>query len=300
MKKILSLVAFVPMLLLALCTISCGSDDDTPTPSTGGEGGGNTTAETPDVVLYTFTNAAADYASLELTEDSRYIIQRAQSSSPNKVRQYGDTKKATCLAPGAKAAHTRVSAYESMIVEGKFTKKDGSYILEGFGIATIVVKDKTATVTITENGKEAKVLTANMTIPTGKESDLTNKVCHSWKVTKIEVTSEGESTPIISGTPEQIEEQIEEGAPTEITVSKVGTYMIKYTYGEPEVAHWRWYDEAKAIMQYTWEYNATDINWDSRTDSGFCIISVDGNNAVVTEDIEEEGLTMVTYLTRTK
>lgn len=33
MKKILTLVAFVPMLLFSLCIVSCGSDDDGTNPS---------------------------------------------------------------------------------------------------------------------------------------------------------------------------------------------------------------------------------------------------------------------------
>lgn len=299
------------MLVMMLSTVailsSCGGDDDnTPTNPSGDDsgsttgggttGGGTTggTTNAADVAIYAFTDAAADYVSLELTEDSRYIIERNVSVS--KTPQQGADPNATCFAPALRKNLSRASYYESKIVEGKCTKSNGKYILEGFGTATIVVVDRIATVTITENGKREQVLKATMTIPTGKESDLTNKLCHTWKITKLVFKYTDAS---FSFTPEEYAKENEGFAPAYVTISKVGTYLVTDIQGVSEMAHWRWDNEAEGIMQYSWDYDAAGTNWNSR-EAGFATVAFEGETIVVTEDFVDEHYTSIAYCTRVK
>lgn len=290
MKKILTLAAFIPMLLLSLCIVSCGSDDD----STNSGGGGGNTEETADIALYTFTDTKAEYASLELTEDSRYILVK------NTASLYGmplrnEGMRVTCFSNAVKAMNTRASEFDSDVIVGKFTKSNDTYVLDGFGIATIVVKDKIVTVTIKENGKQEQTLNATVKTPTGKESDLTNKLCHTWKITKITSQSPEGS---FSATPEEWAMMDEDEAPVIVTMSKLGTYMPTCTDGSSDIAHWRWSNESKGIMQYSWDYTATTTNWDSE-DAGFATVSFQGETVVITEDFGD-GESMSFYCIRYK
>lgn len=283
MKKILTLVAFVPMLLLSLCIVSCGSDDDGTNPPVCVIDQGSEI----DFGLYTFTNANAEYASLEITEDARYILVKNSAASYG-IPLRSEGMKATCFASAVKASSTRAS--ESRVIEGKLKKKNGIYELEGFGTATIVVTDKVATVTITENGKKEQVLSATVKTPTGKESELTDRLCHTWEITMITMGSPDGGS--LTTTPAQLAEAEGVPAPIKVTMSKVGTYMVTDTDGSSEIAHWRWSNEDKGIMQYSWEYTATETNWNSE-ESGFVTVSFDGNTAVVREEFKDGSYSVI-------
>lgn len=242
MKKVIfTLLAFVPAMFLSLSTVSCSSDDDNTTTTSGGD---TDTEETSDVALYTFTDASSIFESLEFTESSRYIITRKSGSFSAKTRSYEG---------------------ESMIIEGKYKKNGSVYILDGFGSVSVESQNGLQIVTITETGKTATKQTAKKNEPAKNVSDMTDKICRTWKVD------------------ETIDVKL-------ITITQLGTYLLKYDDNTMDMARWRWSDESKGIVQYSWDFDGTSVNWNSK-ESGFLSVSFEGNKAVIKEVIDGEEYT---------
>lgn len=214
--------------------------------------------------------------------------------------------KFSCFQSSTKNIITRASSEESYIVEGKYSKSDGVYILEGFGSVAIESGNGRVLITITETGKPATTQNATKSLPSIGASDMTTKACRTWKVDKISYTLIDAKTKDVlyaeTGTPEEYAKVGDDDCPTQVTFSRYGSYLVKYTGISPDMARWRWSDETKGILQYSWDFNNTSVNWNSE-DSGLLTISFEGDrNAVLTDVYEskDEISTIITYLTALK
>lgn len=298
-KFIFTLLTIIPVLFLSLTIVSCGSDEEGVTPPSGGQ------EDESDIALYNFTDENSTYESLEFTDGARYIITRKHETYNTKSRSASKVK-FSCFQSSTKSVVTRAPAEKSYIVEGKYRKSDGVYILEGFGSVAIESGNGKVLVTITETGKPATTQNATKSEPSIGASDMTTKACRTWKVDKISYTAIDAKTKEVlyteTATPEEYAKEGDDDAPTQVTFSRYGSYLVKYTDNSLGMARWRWSDETKGILQYSWDFNNTSVNWNSE-DSGLATVSFEGDrNAVVTEVYEDgdEIETTITYLTALK
>lgn len=261
MKKLFSYLAMCMFLVGGMALTACSSDDD-------GNGGNNgdivTPAHAADAMRLTITDQSSAYSSIEFTESGFYLI------TPN----------AAAPAKGISLlrAATPTRASGTNYIYGKYTKSGDTYTLEGFGTVKVVVKNGVVTsLQVQPNGQQPVTLTARLN-EKKTASELTLKICRTWKVTKIDIKSDNEN---FIGNPEDYAKKFKEDSPYEVTVTMSGTYMVKYLSNKLGISSWTWRDESKGIFSYDWSFGTNP------QDAGTCSVKFEGSTLVVTEDMSE-------------
>ncbi len=277
-----SLVAVFMMLSMAGTFASCSDDGTLETP-----------AFEAEAAKYEISGSS-EYRSIELTESGNYIIiKNGNNSRSQKV-------KVPFLGTRVKPTLTRVS-YNNNIY-GKYTKiGDNTYNLEGFGTVKVLMKEGTAyALEVTPIGGETDTVVASVQNKT-PNSDMTNKLCRTWTIEKLyyEYTDEEGS---YSGTYTK-EDVLNSGDyevgewPESVVFTKTGTYMVYYIDQTLAVSTWRWYDESKGLLHYSWDNEFEEFDEDD-----LVTIEFDGATMMITEEYEYESgdwyekEKMVTYL----
>ena len=252
-KNALIALSMIMLSVFSFTFTSCGDDDDDDAPVI------VTPKYAEDAALYQISGKS-DITSIEFTEDGMYIITKANDSSKAKVcGKFVKSKTINSLTRGD-------SDEDNEYIHGKYTKNGDVYTLEGFGTIT-VEKEGVVNVSlkIQPTGKEAYTLSAQP-VKKFEDSDIANKLCRTWKFEKGRlVVNKGDSvlldktSPKISVLLTSLDSVYNEstdryGDFEEITFTKSGTYIVKYVDNTISVAQWKWKDEKKGIIYYSWEY----------------------------------------------
>lgn len=175
------------------------------------------------------------------------------------------------------------------IICGKFTQIDeNQYDLEGYGIVTITgTSNEAFELDITlKNGNTISVGARKE--QTYEDSDATNKLCRTWNISKVGINFEIgipgrmfrydnmvdidkyellirdyiQWTINITGaniSQEEIEALVKESMkefgnrPLSVIFTKSGSYMVEYANSTIGISTWKWEDESKGIMRYSWD-----------------------------------------------
>lgn len=293
MKKYLLSFAVLGMLFAASTLTSCSDDD--------GDGGNLDTPKfEAEAAKYDITTPGARYNSIELTASGNYIVTSDQMNASyapaanNAVERKSITSIFNNPQPKSRAAFAG-------IIYGKYTKvADNEYYLEGFGTIKITSNGGNSfDLDITTTNGNKVVLGANRDNMYG-ESEMTNKLCRTWEMNKISIKAWYNGRQIFNKTYSKSQfdnividgEEIEiEEYPENVIFTKSGTYMVLYDDGTLAVSTWRWGNESKGVLNYSWDYN-----WDDPDLSGNVTLSFAGNQLYIYE-IDEETEDGETYKT---
>lgn len=248
-----SLTAVVVVLCMSFITLSCDKNGITAEIS-------SDINNLDDVALYSFRDKSAGISSLELTESSRYIIIRNTA--------------------------TKASTSEKPVIEGKYTKKDGTYNLEGFGTLTVEPDrdaDGITSLTITETGKAPVTVQAAVTRHSSGVPVLTLKLCRTWNVDKeVEELIDKSSSSVVESstyTPQNYKDAGD--LASEVTFTKNGTILVKMCSGNLVLSSWEWSDKPNILKNF---------DYFDKSDDYFMEISItfDGDCAIMTSE-EDDG-----------
>ena len=300
MKKIKLLAMAVAMMFTATCFTACGSDDD-------GEGIGNIDLPTPQYEQvsgkYEITQAGSPYESIELGASGNYVVTRSYGGYSLAPKAEGRTRMALL----AKRGTTRSTEYYGMIY-GTFTSLGGGkYDLEGFG--TIKLKysgDNVTGIEVTTNGTTTNY--AAEKAPTMSNDDITNALCRTWKITQWRAylrydheTMYDFSAPTVDELNAKIREWGQEvdpdytdddyliefnngNAPQELIFTKSGTYMVTYADSKLAVSTWRWANQTKGLLEYSWN----PFSFDPEELYGRATITFRNNKLEINEGYSDE------------
>lgn len=250
-------------------------------------------------------SAGSPYSSIELTASGNYIIMDSDNSSyyNSLTKSAGQKHTAPTLAKrGFLKASPSVSRTDFNGIEyGTYTKiGENQYDLQDFGTITVNnIDGNTCILTI------SRISEPTVSLPATKaaefdDSDRTNALCRTWNAdrVKIEVWIDEKKTvdktlPASSLNWDIMEEwdnyltYLDIENPRQVIFSKTGTYMVlkisqsgrRYI----EVASWRWENENRGILRYTW--NPDDF-YDY--DSGLIDISFSGNDMTISEEYDSK------------
>ncbi len=275
MKK--NLIKFLlPCLVATFISISftaCSSDSD-------GDGGGSslTPPEYEHISAKYTVSTASTINSIELTASGNYII---ITNSPNysKGLETLGIKKNNFLKMGL---ITRAS-YNN-IIYGKFQKiSETEYYLEEYGTINITPDDNDS------YQIEVTPLNGNTIIVGARKNEqytsstATDKLCRTWEITNLGINFKaGDYTfsktvaadnmkglirsfiswiEQISGEKyegdlselEKIGEEYNKVRPTHMTFTKSGTYTVNYINNAMGVSTWKWEQESKGLLHYSWD-----------------------------------------------
>lgn len=309
---------YLLMMFGLICITSCSSDDDEAT---------NLKVPKYEKISAKY-NAIEDNAaikSLELTASGNYIVIKnsgryysAADRTAEKHYIFNNIFKNNSIA-------TRAGSYNN-IIYGKFTKiEENKYKLEGYGIVTISKSnDGVQTLDIALDNGDVMSIGARKE-EQYKSSKATDNLCRTWKIKKFGIEFNygkekfektvdhnnmhelGEElakwTAEIAGVEiskkdiieagESFAEEYNEKKPLSVIFTKSGSYMVDYNNGSLGIAIWKWENEGKGILRYSW--NVDNIN--DQDDGGLCNISYSGNMLNITESFKTKGLDMnVTYI----
>lgn len=281
MKKTISILAAFLFIFTTLSLTSCSDSD----------GGGN--FEEPkfeqDAARYEITSANSPYASIELTASGNYIIIEKNSSYAHSL-----SAKKKSFSFSKKEAKTRASS--DGVIWGKYTKgANGEYILEGFGTIKVESKgDNAYDLDITKNNGSSVVVGANRDNKYSSSSK-TDALCRSWGFDKIraafwlngkKVYDETLNMKQIAGVTDEDSPfyELKDDLPELVIFTKAGTYMVIYSGNELAISTWRWENESKGILRYSWDY---DHLYDPE-ESGTVTTSFSGSSLLITEEYEDE------------
>lgn len=239
---------------------------------------------------FTISSADSPYSSIEFTESGNYLITEKgyyPYFKPSSVlTRSNDQMRANIFNP-VNNQSTR-NSYGG-IIYGRYTvNSNGDYVLEGFGTIKVESNGDTAVdLVIKTNSGQDIVVGANRD-NIMKESDMTNKLCRTWKFDKVHLVYWEEGKKVFDKTlsmAEYIDEEEDDKIPENVIFTKAGTYLVTYSDGELAVSTWRWENEKKGILRYSWDY---DHLYDEDA-SGSVEVRFDGNKLVVVEeDYDEE------------
>ncbi|MDE6650718.1 MAG: hypothetical protein K2K45_12400, partial [Muribaculaceae bacterium] len=239
---------------------------------------------------FTITSADSPYSSVEFTASGNYLITEKSYTpyySPASSLVGSNEHKHGNIFNSKMQASTRDS-YDGVIY-GKYTiNSDGEYVLDGFGTIKVISNGGTAVdLEITTNSGYEIVVGANRdNIMT--ESDMTNKLCRTWKFSKVHLILWEEGKKVFDKTLSMKEygewDELDE-LPENVIFTKSGTYLVTYSDGDLAVSTWRWENEKKGILRYSGDYDHLYDEYES----GTVEVSFDGNQLVIVEeDYDEE------------
>ena len=271
-----ALIALSMIMLSVFCMTfaSCGDDDDD-----------DPVLVTPkyaeDAALYQI-NGTSEFTSIEFTESGMYIITKANESS--KAKGWGKFVKSKSI-----SSFTRSESDAYNYIFGKYTKNGDVYTLEGFGTITVEKKgDVNVSLKIQPTGKEAYTLSAQ---PVKKfdDSEIINKLCRTWKFENGRLVVKKGDTVLVDKTSPKISvllttlDSVYHESPDkyddleEVIFTKSGSYIVKYTDNTLAVAQWKWKDENKGLIYFTWDYGKFD-------EESVIEVSFDKNNDLVVDE----------------
>ncbi|MBR5593836.1 MAG: hypothetical protein IKW46_07170 [Bacteroidaceae bacterium] len=283
---------------------------------------------------YEITDSSSNINSLELTASGNYIVtnnyyiynSKAYRNTENN-KEFSFLNKTVLKINGLS---TRASAYGN-IIYGKFTALgENRYDLEGYGIVTITTDSENAyTLDIAlENGNTVSIGARKE--KTYESSNATNNLCRSWSIEKfgfkvqagpykfeklvddnnieqlfldyfnwiIKISGEEydeEEIAEMKAEAKNIAETYNSAKPLSLIFTKSGSYMVDYNNGAIGISTWKWEDESKGILRYSW--NTQDI--EDEYIGGTVNISYLDNMLMISENVEndvEEGLNVtITY-----
>lgn len=260
MKKVLLfLMAMVGLVSLN----SCSNDDD----------GLKDPAYKEDAALFVITGSNSPYGSIEFTESGQYIITPTWSNrnvAPRKGKFIG-TKEA--------ASRANYDGY----LYGNYTKVgDNEYYLEGFG--TIVVQSVGGTnydlVITKDNGSELTLGARRESIY--QSSDMTDKLCRTWRFYKVHAVEYINGKKVWEDSAYADDIDYNDEMPSQVIFTRAGTYMVVWK-DELDIAYWKWENEKKGIVRYSWNYDYMD----DPDESGTVNVSFSDGELVVYEEYEE-------------
>lgn len=259
---VLLMMAAVPAL------VACGDDDDIDlgTPQYEGISG-----------KYTIDTPASPYQSIELGASGDYIVIKKSSS-------YAAGARSAEAAPQGvfKRAQdaSRATDYNGVIY-GRYTQQaDGRLNLEGFGIVEIVYGTGDEVVGFNLTPASGGMLELDVTKEKVMADDTkTNAICRTWKIESIrEVEYEGGrkvyDETFTAGDPSGYGDDY----PTEVLISKSGTYLVYYQNGYIGISSWKWKNQDAGTFYYSW-----DNSW---YDDEFATVTFEGKSVTVYERYE--------------
>ena len=251
-KNALIAVSMIMLSVFSMTFTSCGDDDDDEPVLV-------TPKYAENAVRYEI-NGTSEFAAIEFTEGGMYVI-------------------------------TKV--YDSGNIHGKYTKNGDVYTLEGFGTVTVEKDgDVNVSLKIQPTGKEAYTLSAQ-SVKKYEDSNINNKLCRTWKFEKGRlVVKKGDSVILdtistktsvlftcLDSIYHQTPDSYDDGA--SVIFTKSGSYIAGNTNNTMSVAQWKWKDDNKSTIYYTWNYGKFD-------EEKVIEVSFDkNNNLVVVEEWED-------------
>ena len=273
-KNALIALSMIMLSVFSMTFASCGDDDDDDPVIT-------TPKYVDDAVRYEI-NGTSEFEAIEFTEGGTYVITKAVESS--KAKGWGNIFKNKTF-----NSLTRSISDADMYIHGKYTKNGDVYTLEGFGTITVEKKgDVNVFLKIQPTGKEAYILSAQ-SVKKYENSDITNKLCRTWKFEKGRlVVKKGDSVILdtistktsvlltcLDSVYHETPDSYDDGAIAVFT--KSGSYIVGNTNNTMSVAQWKWKDENKGTIYYTWDYGKFD-------EENVIEVSFDKNNNLVVDE----------------
>lgn len=314
LDEMLSVGKYVAMAMFVMgMATACSSDDD------------DASLDTPEfeesAAKYVIEDNASPYSSIELTASGNYLIQQTgySAAKPARVPAAGATNKASLIASALKGHFAGLGTVHgtrsySEILYGKYTKTgDDTYYLEGFGTMTITsdASGNAYSLVITPNGGAAKEYTAKKQ-NADLNSDMSNKLCRTWSLVKFRMYMRYEGETLFDETdatleglvkkiynslkkkfPEMSEDEFDfdmevDAMPEQVIFTKSGTYVVYYTNSELAVSTWKWGDESKGILRYSWNPDSFDDEYES----GDVKVEFKGGQLHITEEETEYNQTI--------
>lgn len=300
MKKRLLSIALPVVACFGFMLTSCGSDDD---------GNGIPALPTPEYESSSAKyemSAGSPYRSIEFTSSGNYVIIANSASdysyAPAAAVAEKQTAASKTVASGMfrKKEADRVSrAYFNGIYYGTYTKTgDNQYNLQGFGTITVNTGgDNAYSLTVTTSSG-SQTLAATKAVA-DKDSDRTNALCRTWNIDKINLkvwingSKKYDRTVPANKINDLLEEWGDDGweedeIPRQVIFTKSGTYMVlyglnDYSNNSLDISSWRWENESKGIIRYSWDIGDFDDD-----DSGLITTSFSGKNMTIWEEYSEE------------
>ncbi len=320
MRKLFNYVlVLLAVTSLSLSFASCSSDDDAAA-----------SFDTPkfeqEAAKYVISGNNSSYSSIELTASGNYIIVQTPGGAYSQVRSAEANTPAffrTGYGLGevsffnGRNSHTR--AY-SPILYGTYEKiGEYEYELKDFGKIK-VIKDGSGnaySIEVTKGDGSKQILTASKQ-NADLNSDMSNKLCRTWGISKLRMVAKvnGETLMDVSGKSfKEFRDNIAAWAkkhgvdaddlfdtddvswPEQVVFTKSGTYMVYYSASELAVSSWKWQDENKGILMYSWDNDFDADGWD-----GLATITFSGKECIITEAYTAEGVEFsnMTYLVEAK
>lgn len=294
MKKLFYSMALPAVACLGFALTSCSDDDD--------NGGG-----IPDLPVPTYESSSAKYemasgspySSIEFTASGNYVIVASGYSA------YSDYSLSPSASPLAQSAFRKPSAavsraYFNGIYYGTYTKTgENQYNLEGFGTVTVNTSGGNAySLTVTPSSGSPVTLSATKAAET-ESSDRTDALCRTWNVDRVNLkawfngSKKFDKTVSVDKLADLFEDMGEDvdylDIPRQVIFAKTGTYMVLYSTGHGsgnslDISSWRWEDESKGIIRYSWDIGA----FDDPDGSGLITTSFSGKNMTIYEEYSEE------------
>lgn len=235
--------------ILAITTIgitACSKDDE------------NNSLATPEyesyAAKYDITTSGSPYSSIELTASGNYIItENGNNPSYSAVRTTNEEAKSFSFL--SKKKHTTRTEFEGYKFGTYTVTGKNQYTLSGFGTLTIVEDgDNIYDLMIKCDNGQSITLGANRD-NMYSSSEMTNNLCRTWSINKLHEQQWKDNQITLD---ETWEIGKYDSDPIEVIFTKAGTYMVFYADGTLDVSTWKWENESKGIMRYSWNLDYID------------------------------------------
>lgn len=298
----------------AFAMAACSDDDENTGGGNGGEGNGGTDGskfETPkyeaEAAKFTIDDSNSPFSYVELTAAGNYIIYTNESLAPSATTaEQGERK--SIMAKAKLVPDTRYIHF-SNILTGSYTKtSDNTYALDGFGTLTVSQEEGSSySLDMARNGGETYSLSGNRA-GTPTEGEMTSNLCRTWKITQWRAylrydheTMYDFSAPTVDELNAKIREWGQEvdpdytdddyliefnngNAPQELIFTKSGTYMVTYADSKLAVSTWRWANQTKGLLEYSWN----PFSFDPEELYGRATITFRNNKLEINEGYSDE------------
>lgn len=294
-------------IMFGFCMTSCSDDDKD-----------DVTIDTPKYeaasAKYIVTDQNSQIESIEFTASGEYIITTNQYyyNAPLKSPII-DTK--NTLFSRVNKTFTMSRAIDSDgIICGTYTiNDDGVYVLSGFGTVTITNDGNSFVLTVKTN--DGTVLDLNTYKgDTISDSQMTNSLCRTWTLTHNRIlikiggrtifdktAPKNESRKLVNSLIDTLKKYDEDGElddeeadmdglvellemVNQVIFSKSGTYMVIYSDNTLAMSTWKWQNESKGLIRYSWNYDDPEDDWEA----GNISVKFSGSEMHITESLLDE------------
>ncbi len=186
--------------------------------------------------------------SIELLGNARYIVQLNYGA--RKIKNQSPINSPVAFPINAKSA-------SSLVKLGTYKVEGDKIILIGFGIIgdmKFTEKEFHFSFAVNENSA-GKDMVATKNAPAISESDKTNLLCQTWKISKVtkaaNLTQEKlDMIAMLFGSTDDKQIQSVYSGST-ILFSRAGTYLTLYPTGDAVLSEWKWHNSEETVMQYS-------------------------------------------------